>query len=41
MGLLRSDNMHFYQFTCLKDDSSKVIEEMGEMESVEFVDLNK
>lgn len=33
--------MYFYQFTCFKDNAWKVINELGKLKSLDFVDLNK
>jgi hypothetical protein len=41
MGIFRSEDMFFYQFTCFKDNSWKVISELGKLDSLDFVDLNK
>lgn len=41
MGFFRSEDMYFYQFTCFKDNAWKVINELGKLKSLDFVDLNK
>lgn len=41
MPLLQSESMHFYQFTCFKDNAPKAIQKFGALGSVQFVDLNK
>jgi V-type H+-transporting ATPase subunit a len=40
MGIFRSEDMFFYQFTCLKDNAWKVIHELGDLNGVDFIDLN-
>jgi V-type H+-transporting ATPase subunit a len=41
MGIFRSEDMFFYKFTCLKDNAWKVISELGKLDSLDFVDLNR
>ena len=40
MGIFRSDDMYFYKFTCFKDNSWKVLNELGKIDSLDFIDLN-
>jgi hypothetical protein len=33
--------MYFYRFSCFKDNACKVISELGKLESLDFVNLNR
>jgi V-type H+-transporting ATPase subunit a len=41
MGIFRSEDMYFYKFTCFKDNAWKVIRELGKLNSLDFIDLNR
>ena len=41
MELFRSEDMHLYYFTCLQDNAWRAINEIGKINSFDFVDLNK
>ena len=41
MSILRSEDMDFYHFTCLKDNVNLVIDKLGDLGNMDFVDLNK
>lgn len=41
MAIFRSEDMYFYKFTCFKDNAWKVMNELGKLDSFDFVDLNK
>lgn len=41
MGIFRSEDMHFYTFTCFKDNAWRVLNELGKLSSCDFVDMNK
>lgn len=41
MSIFRSVDMHFYKFTCFKDNAWKVMNELGKLGNLDFIDLNK
>ena len=41
MGILRSEDMFLYKFVLSKDNVWEIIHNMGKIESVHFIDMNR